>query len=99
MAEGENRSALRVPINCKAKIRPQDSDISYYGVCLNLSVDGMQLETDYVPRFGEIFEVHLAPPPGGGFEPLMATVQVSRCTQLVPGKSYELGVKILTIER
>ncbi|UXY14414.1 PilZ domain-containing protein [Chitiniphilus purpureus] len=95
----EQRSALRIPVDCKVKIRTLDFGPSHYGTCSDLSVSGMTLRTSYVPRPGEEFEVFVMPPRQGGSlrEPLAARVRVVRCHELARGRLYELGLAIVQI--
>lgn len=95
--KGEMRNARRIPVNCQVKIRVTESDETAYGITKNLSVDGVSLITDYVPRFGQLMEIHVLPPQGSAIKPLCALVQVRRCHQVVAGSSYEIGTAILKI--
>lgn len=99
VARQERRSARRLPMNCKARIKVTGSRDTHYGVCRDLSVDGMLIETDYVPRYGQLLEVHVLAPAGATFQPLHALVEVRRCVQVVDGKLYRLGVSIRQIQK
>ncbi|MDD5242261.1 MAG: PilZ domain-containing protein [Sulfuricella sp.] len=94
---GERRSARRIPVTCQVKIRITDSDETAYGTTKDISVGGVGLITDYVPRFGQLMEIHVLPPQGSNIKPLRALVQVRRCVQLITGHSYEIGAAILKI--
>ena len=94
---GERRSARRIPITCQVKIRITESDETAYGTTKDISVGGVGLITDYVPRFGQLMEIHVLPPQGSSIQPLRALVQVRRCVQLPTGHHYEIGAAILKI--
>src|SRR5574340_911381 len=95
--KGELRNARRIPINCQVKIRVTESGETAYGTTKDLSVDGISLITDYVPRFGQLLDIHVLPPQGSTIKPLRALVQVRRCAQMIAGRSYEIGAVILKI--
>ena len=95
----ERRISLRIPLNCKTKIKVLGSRESYYGVCRDLSVDGILIESEYVPRYGQVLEVHVIPPQQGPVVPLHAVIQVRRCTEIVGSKLYEIGAKIKEIKK
>lgn len=95
--KGEMRNARRIPLNCQVKIRSTESGETAYGTTKDLSVDGVAILTDYVPRFGQLLEIHVLPPQGSSIQPLRALVQVRRCVQVVAGASYEIGTAILKI--
>ncbi|MGL4604955.1 MAG: PilZ domain-containing protein [Iodobacter sp.] len=94
------RAALRIPVQCKVKIRPRDFGPAYYGNCTDLSVSGLTVETSYIPRLGEQFDLFVMPPLDGAGprEPLAVRVRVVRCHQL-ERHSYELGLSILKVLR
>ena len=96
-SKGELRNGRRIPLTCQVKIRVTESGETAYGTTKDLSVDGIALLTDYVPRFGQLMEIHVLPPQGSTIKPLRALVQVRRCIQLVAGRSYEIGTAILKI--
>lgn len=95
----DQRSARRVPVSIKAKIRTRDFGQIYYGECTDLSVGGMTLQTSYVPRPEEEFDVFLMPPriAGAPAQPFSARVQVRRCHQIEQGLLYELGLTIIEV--
>lgn len=95
--KGEMRNARRIPINCQVKIRVTENGEIVYATTKDLSVDGVSLVTDYVPRFGQLLDIHVLPPQGSTIKPLRALVQVRRCVKLNPGRSYEIGTAILKI--
>lgn len=95
--KGEMRNARRIPINCQVKIRVTENGETVYGTTKDLSVGGVSLITDYVPRFGQLLEIHVLPPQGSTIKPLRALVQVRRCAKLDSGPSYEIGTTILKI--
>lgn len=91
----EKRGSRRIPIDCPAKII-SSAQTPHYGRCRDLSINGMLLETDYVPRPGELMEVFIMPPPGP-MAPLHAQVQVTRCTKLPEQDLFEIGAEIMFI--
>lgn len=95
--KGELRKSRRIPVQCKVEIKAQDGWEIHYGMSSNISVDGICFITDYVPRFGQLLEVHVVPPEGSAIRPLRALIQVKRCHQVVAGKQYEIGAVILKI--
>jgi hypothetical protein len=95
--KGEMRNARRIPINCQVKIRVTENGEIVYGVTKDLSVDGVSLISDYVPRFGQLLDIHVLPPQGSTIKPLRALVQVRRCVKLDSSRSYEIGTAILKI--
>ena len=95
--KGEMRNARRIPINCQVKIRVTENGEIVYATTKDLSVDGVSLLTDYVPRFGQLLDIHVLPPRGSTIKPLRALVQVRRCVKLDAGRSYEIGTAILKI--
>jgi hypothetical protein len=96
-SKGELRKSRRIPISCKVEIKAQDGWEIHYGMTNDLSVDGISFITDYVPRFGQLLEVHVVPPQGSPVKPLRALIQVKRCAQVVAGKQYQIGAAILKI--
>lgn len=95
----KRRNARRVPLDCKIKIRVPETHDTYYGVCRNLSVDGVFFVTDYVPRFGQVLEVHILPSQAPGAPaPLNAVVEVRHCTRTAGGERYEIGAAILRVK-
>lgn len=95
--KGEMRNARRIPINCQVKIRVTENGEIVYGTTKDLSVDGVSLLSDYIPRFGQLLDIHVLPPQGSTIKPLRALVQVRRCVKLDSGRSYEIGTTILKI--
>ena len=95
--KGEMRTARRIPINCQVKIRVTESGETVYGTTKDLSVDGVSLVTDYVPRFGQLLDIHVLPPQGSTIKPLRALVQVRRCVRIEGQRSYEIGTATLKI--
>jgi hypothetical protein len=95
--KGEMRNARRIPINCQVKIRVTENGEIVYGATKDLSVDGVSLITEYVPRFGQLLDIHVLPPQGSTIKPLRALVQVRRCVRLENSRDYEIGTAILKI--
>lgn len=95
----KRRNARRIPLECKIKIRVPETSDTYYGICRNLSVDGLLFVTDYVPRFGQMLEVHVLPGHGPGAPaPLNAVVEVRHCTRAAGGERYEIGAAIVHVK-
>ena len=99
MRSRENRASLRVPLNCKVKIKVLGARESHYGICKDLSVDGILIESDYVPRYGQMLDVMVLPPQQGPVVPLHAIIQVRRCSEIIGSKLYEIGAKIKEIKK
>jgi hypothetical protein len=95
--KGEMRNGRRIPINCQVKIRVTESGETVYGTTKDISVDGVSLVTDYVPRFGQLLDIHVLPPQGSAIKPLRALVQVRRCVRVEKSRDYEIGTAILKI--
>lgn len=95
--KGEMRNARRIPINCQVKIRVTESGETVYGTTKDLCVDGVSILTEYVPRFGQLLDIHVLPPQGSTIKPLLALVQVRRCVKLANSSNYEIGTAILKI--
>ncbi|XZG71632.1 PilZ domain-containing protein [Chitinibacteraceae bacterium HSL-7] len=95
----EQRAAVRVPVACKAKIRTLDFGPSFYGDCLDLSVTGMTLRSNFVPRPDEEFDVFLMPADTGigPRTPFAARVRVVRSHELERGTLYEIGLTIVRV--
>ena len=95
----ELRRNRRVPVRFPAKIRTLDFGQVFYGDCVELSVEGMTLQTMYVPRPDEELDVYLMPPRMGKApaKPLSARVKVMRCHALNDDHRYELGLFILEV--
>ncbi|WP_179958229.1 PilZ domain-containing protein [Chitinimonas arctica] len=89
----------RIPLACPARIRTLDLGPSYYGTCIDLSVGGLTVHSDFVPRPGEILEVTVMPPRTNGLpsQPMTARVKVRRCHELEAGLRYEIGLEIVQI--
>lgn len=99
MGQREQRTARRIPMNCKVKLRFKSSSMPAYGICTDLSVGGLTIRTSYVPRPDETFDVLVMPPVSGPGPrtPFAAQVQVKRCHEVERGKLYELGLAIIEV--
>jgi hypothetical protein len=95
--KGEMRNARRIPISCQVKIKVTENGETVYGTTKDLSINGVSLLTDYVPRFGQLLDIHMLPPQGSTIKPLRALVQVRRCVRVENSRSYEIGTVILKI--
>lgn len=87
----ENRNTRRIPISCKVKLKIPETRETYYGVTKRLSIEDISFESEYVPRFGQLLEITVAPPAGSNTQPLCALIQVYSCTQVEEGQIYEIG--------
>jgi hypothetical protein len=96
-SRGELRCSRRVPLECYIKAKSSDSGEVFYAMSKNLSVDGIALVAQYVPRYGERLEIQLQSPKGSTLKPFKALVQVRRCVQLEDQKGYEIGAAILKV--
>ncbi|WP_084187094.1 PilZ domain-containing protein [Andreprevotia chitinilytica] len=97
----DQRSAVRVPMNCPVKLRTLDFGLSYYGACIDLSVTGLTVRSMFVPRPDEEVEVFVMPPKNGHQQrsPLAMRARVVRCHEVEAGRLYELGLLISEILR
>ncbi|GLR14570.1 hypothetical protein GCM10007907_33600 [Chitinimonas prasina] len=95
----DKRTARRVPVACPARIRTLDIGPSYYGTCTDLSVGGLTIHSNFVPRHDEELEVTVMPPRSGGkpVPPMTARVKVRRCHEIEAGLTYEIGLEIVQI--
>lgn len=87
----ERRLDRRIPLGCAATIcLPTGQRIP--AECIELSIGGMTLHTNYVPGESEVLEVHVAAPQSGRIvqPPLVARLEVKRCHALGNGR-YEIG--------
>ncbi len=89
--EIENRNVRRIPISCAVSLKVPETRETFTGVTKNLSVDDICFESPYVPRYGQMLEITVAPPTGSNTRPLTAMVQVYRCVQVEKGQVYEVG--------
>jgi hypothetical protein len=95
----KRRNTRRIPLNSKVRIKVPETNETHYGVCRDLSVDGISFETDYVPRFGQILEILVMPPqPSGLTPPLHAIIEVRHCARANAGEHYEIGAAIVKIK-
>ncbi|QLG88166.1 PilZ domain-containing protein [Chitinibacter bivalviorum] len=99
LKERDQRGALRVSVSCKVKIRPMDLGLPFYGDCTDLSVTGMTVQTSYVPRPDEEFDIYVMPARAGNMrrEPFSARVKVRRSHRLDSSSLYELGLEIIQV--
>jgi hypothetical protein len=99
LKEHDQRGALRVIVNCKVKIRPLDLGLPFYGECTDLSVTGMTVQTNYVPRPDEEFDIYVMPARTANLRsaPFSARVKVRRSYQLDMASLYELGLEIIQV--
>ncbi len=92
----EKRSAIRMLINCAVNIS-NDSHPGYEGICRNLSVDGIGVDTSYEARPQEQLTINVRPPDGANVQPLSVTVEVLRSTSLPSdaGHLYHMAARII----
>lgn len=96
----DRRVTRRVKMGCKAKIRVPASGETFYGECVDLSVDGLAVRSNFVPRFGERVDVVLMVAGIGGqpARPLALHAEVRRCNEWVSGYLYDIGLRIVSRE-
>lgn len=97
MEEVPNRRLdRRIPLGVSARIR-LDDDSEIEARCLELSVSGLTLQSEFVPSRGEVLEVFVDSP-GGNLEiaPLHARLEVKRSVELGNGQ-YEFGGEIIEV--
>ncbi|WP_269532419.1 PilZ domain-containing protein [Chitinimonas sp. BJYL2] len=95
----DKRAALRIPVSCPARIRTADIGPAFYGTCTDLSVTGLTIQSNFVPRHDELLEVTVMPPRTAKQAPVPMVIRarVRRCHELEPGVSYEIGLAIVEI--
>ncbi|MDE1712367.1 PilZ domain-containing protein [Chromobacterium amazonense] len=93
----DRRRGRRISMGCKARIKCLTNGQTYYGECVDLSVDGMALRSVFVPQYGERLNVIVLVPGVGGApgKPFEAEVEVKRCNEVQRGTIYEIGVRIV----
>ncbi len=86
----------RIPLGVPARIRLED-DSEIEARCLELSVRGLTLQSEFVPARGEVLEI-LVDSPGGslGTAPLHVRLEVRRSLDLGDGQ-YEFGGEITEV--
>ena len=86
----------RIPLGVPARIRLEDeSEVD--ADCVDLSVRGLTLQSDFVPAQGEHLEVFVDPPAGRvEAPPLHVMLEVKRCIELDDGR-YEFGGEIVEV--
>mgnify|MGYP001558430318 FL=1 len=99
LREQDQRGALRMLVKCKVKIRPMDLGMPFYGDCTDLSVTGMTVQTTYVPRPDEEFDIYVMPARTLALasEPFSARVRVKRSHRIEQDGLYELGLEIVMV--
>lgn len=93
-AEYQNRNTRRIPIVCPLKLRVPDTHQTFEGITRRLSVDDITFDSEYVPRYGQLLEVTVTPPPGSAFPPLKALIQVFSCVAGEEKGWYEIAGQI-----
>ena len=93
----ERRGTRRIPLGVPARIMPDDQRPAVVAECVELSVGGMTLHSDYVPGEGERMTVEVA----GAEAPLMrppmrVRLEVKRCHRL-RDSVYEIGGAIVEV--
>lgn len=96
-AHHERRGGKRMRMGCRAKMKSRHTGETHYGECVDLSIDGMAIRSAFVPQFGEVLEVTIIAPSAGALssKPFEAVVEVRRCNEVVRGKLYEIGARIM----
>jgi hypothetical protein len=74
----ERRHARRVPLNYEAELRQPGREQAFRGRIVDLSADGIALETDHPCYPGDYLEVRIQPPVGTTIPALRAIVGVVR---------------------
>ncbi|MDR2881667.1 MAG: PilZ domain-containing protein [Azoarcus sp.] len=85
----DRRLDRRIPLGCSAHIRLNEGE-EVSAECIELSVSGMTLRSQYVPAEGEVVEVVIASHDNMGRPPLVTHLRVTRCHALSGGQ-YEIG--------
>lgn len=86
----------RIPLGLPARIRLED-DSEIAASCLELSVRGLTLQSDFVPAQGEVLEVFVDSPGGrSAAAPLHVRLEVKRSLNLGEGL-YEFGGEIVEV--
>ena len=60
-SRAERRRDRRIPLGCKVAIRVEGTREPVVGVCVELSVGGMTIQSSHVPRMDEVFELVVLP--------------------------------------
>lgn len=83
-------------IDCEVNISNNNSH-SYHGICRDLSVDGIGIDTPYNAAPEEKLTIHVKPPEGASVQPLSVTVEVLRSTALSSEKQplYHVAARII----
>jgi len=94
-AEYQNRNTRRIPIVCPVKVRVPETHQTFEGITRKLSVDDIAFEAEYVPRYGQLLEITVTPPPGNTtFPPLKALIQVFSCVEGEEKGWYQIAGQI-----
>lgn len=95
----DKRTARRIPIACPATLSTLDLGPSYEGTCVDLSVGGLTIHSNFVPRPGEELEVTVLPPTTGNLtpKPMVVRARVRRCHEIDAGLFYEIGLEIIKV--
>lgn len=92
----ERRADRRLTLGTTARL-VFDSGEVIEAECVDISVGGLSLRTNYVPGEGEVLTVEVPTPTcGPSRPPLVARVEVKRCHHIGPGL-YEIGGAIVEI--
>jgi hypothetical protein len=87
LARRERRREKRTVARRALALKILETGDIHWGVCRDVSTGGIAFETEYVPRFGQLLEIRLAPA-------LCALVQVRRCTPCATSGGYQVGAAI-----
>jgi hypothetical protein len=93
----ERRRDRRIPLGCKVGIRFEGQSALVIGTCVELSVGGMTIHSNHVPRMDEVFELAVLPRAGRRLPALHARVRVRRCHGLPQPGLYAMGVEIIEV--
>jgi len=89
----EKRDFIRMKVDTKITLSPDNSDKSIIAFCRDLSGTGMLIEVNKEFDAGETCKTSL-PSSNDAFPALDATIKVLRCTQISDDKYY-LGTEIV----
>jgi len=88
----EKRNFTRMKLNIDAFIQPSDQGAPLAAKCIDLTAQGMLLNSTQPAQVGDKIQVHI-PAVHNLFSPLTATAEILRCNE-ASDKGYLLGAKI-----
>ena len=83
-------------LRCPARIRTRRGE-TFYGECVELTVEGLSVHSEYVPQFREMLEIIVTAPDLAGkpVAPLRLTTEVMHCCAVEPGSRFEMAMTIV----